>query len=259
LAGPEAAKLVEEPLSFEEEEEEPLLPWPEPQPSASPETQPEATPSPRDLGAEPWSSPGELVPPSPVELERVVPPSPVKEVAEIRPLSPPQGVGAFPVVPPFLEAPTLIRHSQTMTISSPRLPSSADITAVLPAPACLEPLRIGRRLPEPAGTLAERRRLPRYECNMRLNYEMVHNGCVVRGEGTLDALNLIVGGLKVHTEHRLEIGGQLRVQLPLTDGLLETEAKVVWVDHSENTAGIEFQALSDSECCRLLASLEGAA
>jgi len=102
----------------------------------------------------------------------------------------------------------------------------------------------------------ERLRFNRFDCAITVRYELTLEGTSVRGEGTLDALNVSVGGLKIRARHKLSVGNQMTLQLPLPDGVIRAKAKVVWTRPKDNEAGIEFVSLTDEDCGRLLTALE---
>lgn len=127
----------------------------------------------------------------------------------------------------------------------PVIPVEPESAAAIPAPPSSPP---------PGG--AERRRHPRVACRLTVRYERLRGDRWVEGEAAVEAVNKAVGGLRLRLPQAIDVGTRLRLVVDLPDGPLRAAARVVWLRAETNDAGIEFDALSEKDCERLMTALD---
>jgi len=109
--------------------------------------------------------------------------------------------------------------------------------------------------------IADKRRFPRVERAIALQYQVSHDGAWVQGEGQMEALDLSEGGVRIRISREMERGAALYLHVPLPDGPVFAMGTVIWTareDNGEYTAGVAFNGLNDEDRERIAAHAPGA-
>lgn len=101
---------------------------------------------------------------------------------------------------------------------------------------------------------ADKRRFPRTERHLAVQYQVSHDGAWVQGAGSMEALDISGGGLRIRMSDAVTPESSLYLHVPLEDGPVYAMARVAWAHRTEEgdyLAGIEFIDLPSEEQARL--------
>lgn len=101
---------------------------------------------------------------------------------------------------------------------------------------------------------ADKRRFPRVEQHIPLQYQVSHEGAWVQGQGRMEAVDLSGGGLRIRVSDEVSADSSLYLHVPLENGPVYAMARVAWAHRTpegDYVAGIEFVDLPEEERARL--------
>jgi c-di-GMP-binding flagellar brake protein YcgR len=110
--------------------------------------------------------------------------------------------------------------------------------------------------PQPPPSDGEKRRFPRAEQQVPLQYQVSINDQWVQGQGQMEAVDIGAGGMQIRVNLHLTADSTVYFHVPLEDGPIYALARVVWVRPdaerpAEYLAGVEFLNLPPADRERL--------